>query len=762
MFTKNHIWKLFYILVIAGFFFFTFLLTNAYKEITQRHHSELRYATNIISNLITSEFQEDDMLLSFIAKEISLHGISSKNKRYIVSMIDNFLVHNPKMVGFVLLNKDTDFILSNHKVSQKLLHFLDDTSEATAKKNFQLALHSKKMILGKVYYSKKLQKWILPLQKSIRDVDDKVIAVMLVGLKIDNSARLSRIYAEKKRYIAVLKDFNLFDQLSLEYYSKPDADLYKLYTQPLNKQNISKVAKSIEKKYGYTLNDLRENEQTISYEMQNREGNDLIFALKYNQAYRYWVLIEGSKEGVLSEFFKVLYRYIAVFVVVTFILYLLFKKIVSDEENKKAELIYQTEHDSFTKLPNRTYLYKHIEEWEKRYPQGYYIFYIDLDNFKYINDKYGHTFGDKIIIEVAKRLQQHCFSSEMLVRQGGDEFLILKPIENLEEITKYLESLIDEEHKEYKINNQKFRISFSIGVVKCPKNVKTIDELLSMADIAMYDAKKRKNSYSFYDEELQRDVLLKADIEQELRGAIKNNEIWIVYQPQIYANNQKIYGVEALVRWENKRLGFVGPDKFISVAEKSGLIVELGEYIFRKSLEEIAALKSELGVDFRLSINISVAQFMQKEFLKRCLKIINEYEFDKKSLTFEVTESMMIEQTDKVLPILNAIKEEGIEISMDDFGTGYSSLSTLHALPIDELKIDKSFIDVILSDTKEELLVESIINIGKNFNMKTLAEGVEDLQQLQKLQELSCDIIQGYYFSKPLKIAALKEYIQER
>jgi predicted signal transduction protein with EAL and GGDEF domain len=350
----------------------------------------------------------------------------------------------------------------------------------------------------------------------------------------------------------------------------------------------------------------------------------------------------------------------------------------------------------------------------------------------------------------------------MLVRQGGDEFLILKPIENLEEITKYLESLIDEEHKEYKINNQKFRISFSIGVVKCPKNVKTIDELLSMADIAMYDAKKRKNSYSFYDEELQRDVLLKADIEQELRGAIKNNEIWIVYQPQLYANNQKIYGVEALVRWENKRLGFVGPDKFISVAEKSGLIVELGEYIFRKSLEEIAALKSELGVDFRLSINISVAQFMQKEFLKRCLKIINEYEFDKKSLTFEVTESMMIEQTDKVLPILNAIKEEGIEISMDDFGTGYSSLSTLHALPIDELKIDKSFIDVILSDTKEELLVESIINIGKNFNMKTLAEGVEDLQQLQKLQELSCDIIQGYYFSKPLKIAALKEYIQER
>jgi EAL domain-containing protein (putative c-di-GMP-specific phosphodiesterase class I) len=330
---------------------------------------------------------------------------------------------------------------------------------------------------------------------------------------------------------------------------------------------------------------------------------------------------------------------------------------------------------------------------------------------------------------------------------------------DLDKIEDFIDALVHEELKEYRIDNLKLRIGFSIGVVACPYNGKTLDELLSMADIAMYDAKKRKNTYAFYNEILQKEALFKADIEQELRGALQNNEIWMVYQPQTYTNTQKIYGVEALVRWKNERLGFVGPDKFISVAEKSGRILELGEYIFRKSLEEIGDLKRELDIDFRLSINISVAQFMQKEFLKRCLKIIDEYGFDKKSLTFEVTESMMIERTDKILPILNAIKDEGIEISMDDFGTGYSSLSTLRELPIDELKIDKSFIDVILSDTKEEVLVENIINIGKNFKMKTLAEGVEDEEQFKKLQSLSCDIIQGYYFSRPLRVEELKEYL---
>jgi EAL domain-containing protein (putative c-di-GMP-specific phosphodiesterase class I) len=254
---------------------------------------------------------------------------------------------------------------------------------------------------------------------------------------------------------------------------------------------------------------------------------------------------------------------------------------------------------------------------------------------------------------------------------------------------------------------------------------------------------------------------MKTDIEQELRAAIKKDELWMVYQPQINIDGT-LYGVEALIRWQNKKLGFVGPDKFISVAEESGLMRELGEFIIKRSLKEINIIKKELDVNFSLSINISVIQLMEFDFLENILKMINDEKFDKCKLTLEITESLSIQDLDKVLPILHAIREEGIEISLDDFGTGYSSLSVLKDLPINELKIDKSFVDEILYDDSEKVLVQSIINIGKNFGMKTLAEGVENIEQIKVLKEAQCDIFQGFYYSKPLKKNDLVKFLNKK
>jgi len=254
--------------------------------------------------------------------------------------------------------------------------------------------------------------------------------------------------------------------------------------------------------------------------------------------------------------------------------------------------------------------------------------------------------------------------------------------------------------------------------------------------------------------------IFKTDIEQELRSAIEKDELWMVYQPQINADGT-LYGVEALIRWENEKLGLVGPDKFISVAEDTGLIKELGEFIISTSLKEIKKIQSDLNIKFSLSINISVIQLMEFDFLKRLLSLIKYENFDKSILTIEITESLSIEDLDESLPLLNAIKNEGIEISLDDFGTGYSSLSILKKLPINELKIDKSFIDEILYDEREKALVKSIINIGKNFGMKTLAEGVESLEQVEELKNSKCDIFQGYYFSKPLNKDDLIQYLHK-
>lgn len=759
MLVKNNIWKLFYIIIGAGILFFTILLFNAHKEISDRYHSQLRYSTIIVSNYVTSALEQDEMLLSFISKEISSYAIY-KNKKHVVSLIDNFLYHNKQIVGFVLVDTNAKYILSSSHISEKLLNLVDSSSppHSHSRHNFNLALKSDRMILGKLYYSDFVKAWIIPLQKAVKDKDGKVIAVMVAGLKLVD-AKLSKLYASKNRYVAVLKDFNGFNQLCIQYYSKPNSDLKELYTTPIYKENIYLTQKVIKDKYGYTLDDLRKNGETITYDMENEDGRDMFFGLKYNDYYDYWILLEGEKIAFWKDFRNVFYRYVFIFLVVFSVLYLLFKKIAEADAKKKKELIYQAEHDILTHLPNRTYLYKNIDRWNVKYSDGYYVLFIDLDNFKNINDKFGHSIGDKILIEVAKRLKKYFSNGEMLIRQGGDEFIILFPLINLKKLEATLKDLMLDSSQEYIIDIQKFRIGFSIGVCEYPKDATSIEDLLSLADIAMYDAKRRKNTYSHYNDKLNKEMMFKADIEQELRGAIKNNEIWMVYQPQVYAKNGAIYGVESLVRWKNKKLGFVPPDKFIEVAEQSGLILELGEYIFRKALGEISKLKTEMGIDFRLSVNISVAQFMEKGFLPRLLKVIEEFDFDKSFLTLELTESMSIEATDHILPVLNAIKDEGIEISMDDFGTGYSSLSVLRELPIDELKIDKSFIDVILSDEKEGALVSGIVNIGKNFQMVTLAEGVEDVEQLEILKSFSCDIIQGYYFSKPLKIDELKEYL---
>lgn len=294
-----------------------------------------------------------------------------------------------------------------------------------------------------------------------------------------------------------------------------------------------------------------------------------------------------------------------------------------------------------------------------------------------------------------------------------------------------------------------------------PSDASSIEELLSLADTAMYEAKKRKNSYCLFSEKMRHHNIIQTDIEHELRGAIEKNELWMVYQPQINADGS-LCGVEALIRWENEKLGFVGPDKFISVAEHTGLMKELGEFIISTSLRDIKVIQSLQAISFNLSINISVVQLMESDFLENFLEIVENEKFDKSFLTLEITESLSIEDLSEVLPLLHAIRKEGIKLSLDDFGTGYSSLSILKDLPINELKIDKSFIDNILYDEHEKDLVQTIINIGKNFKMKTLAEGVESLGQVEELKNGNCDIFQGYYYSKPLSKEQLINFLANR
>jgi len=313
--------------------------------------------------------------------------------------------------------------------------------------------------------------------------------------------------------------------------------------------------------------------------------------------------------------------------------------------------------------------------------------------------------------------------------------------------------------KPYHIKQFSFVIGASVGIAKYPDHGDTLDMLLRASDIAMYEAKKYKNSVRLFVPFMQEGYLNRVNVEHTLRKALAKNELYMVYQPQM-DHEGKIYGVEALVRWQSEELGLVPPDKFIPIAEASGLMPELGHFIIHTTLKEMKALQLSLGVTFQTSINISIKQFMEENFLEKLTRELESAKLMHVSLCLEITESLFIEDIDYILPLLQTIHDMGLHISMDDFGTGYSSLSILRKLPIDELKIDKSFVDAILNDITAEKMVQNIISIGKNLDLAIVAEGVETKEQDALLKTLGCDRFQGYLYAKPLTADALKAFVE--
>jgi len=760
MILTNNIWKIFYAMLLGALFLLSSMLYSVYTDISERHHSQIEHYTSIVENAIHADLYEKEIMLNFIGHEI-LNQQKNNTINYISTFLDNFLAENRKLAGLGFIGVDGKFRYYSSNLNNLNLENVNFLQDENTKQSFTRVLSSEQMLLGRTYYFEAIKKWVIPFRKTIRDKNGTALGVMSTGLQLQNSKNyLIDTEGLENKEILIIRSKDKEGLMYRQYYSKKGINFIDYYNTPVSNEQMKLSLKEIQYRYpNLTLEKLRKEPKSISFLLKNSKNITMLYGLKFDPIYRHWILIESTTDEIRGEFLTVVYIYISLFVIVLILFFILFKKIATSENKKSAELIYQAEHDLLTELPNRVYMYKHIIEWRKYHSDKFHIIYIDLDNFKNINDKFGHKTGDKVLVQVSKRLKKFISQHDMLIRQGGDEFILLTKSRSEHKLDNYLKSLITIVSKEYFIDDKEFRIGLSIGVARYPLDASNVEELLSLADTAMYEAKKVKNTYSLFSENLRHQTALKADMEQELRAAIKKNELYMVYQPQITLKDGSIYGVEALVRWENKKLGYVGPDKFIAIAEQTGLIMELGEFIIRRAFDELNSIKEKIKQELRLSINISVVQFMEKSFLEDLLTLIELYEFNKKELTLELTESLSIEDLDEVLPLLNAVRAEGIEISLDDFGTGYSSLSMLRELPIDELKIDKSFIDTIVEDEKEKSLVRNIINIGENFSMKTLAEGVETQEQVRILKENDCDIIQGYYYSKPLKYEKLLEYL---
>lgn len=430
---------------------------------------------------------------------------------------------------------------------------------------------------------------------------------------------------------------------------------------------------------------------------------------------------------------------------------------VSEQELKKnyAHIEQLAYHDGLTGLYNRVafmkYAYKIFHDASVG-ASKHAIFFIDLDNFKNINDTLGHDYGDLLLKDVSDRMLSCIASEDILARNGGDEFLILKNrFDTVDDLENFASQLVNVVHHPFILNDETAVVSMSVGIAVFPNNGLTVSELIKNADIAMYNAKNSgKNSYRFFDSYMEDDVNRKNDLADILSHVIDKNEIYLQYQPQVNVESGQVTGYEALMRIESELVGFISPAEFIPIAEETGIINILGEWALIEACNfNQVLIKSGFG-PLRVSVNVSTTQLKDDHLIDIIKSIPEKTGMDLKHLEIEITESVLMNSFEHNLKLINQMKELGCSIALDDFGTGYSSFNYLTQIPIDTLKIDKSFIDGICSNEKDRCIADSIIDLAHKMDISVVAEGVEDNEQLQILQNQFCDTLQGYLFSKPL------------
>ncbi|MFD0697742.1 EAL domain-containing protein [Paenibacillus sp. GCM10027628] len=437
-------------------------------------------------------------------------------------------------------------------------------------------------------------------------------------------------------------------------------------------------------------------------------------------------------------------------------------KNMTERKEAEARITFMAYHDVLTELPNRTLLYKQLNdllEERSRNRQMFAIMFIDLDNFKDINDSFGHFVGDDILKRFARKLRQLITEKGQAARFGGDEFAVILDMDRIHEIEDLAVQVVDYFKQQPLIleGTEQF-VTTSIGISLYPNDGNTPEKLLRNADLAMYKAKQSgKNRYLFFANEISDELREKRIMVSDLRKAISEDELEVYYQPLIDLKTQRVIGSEALVRWPHKEQGYVSPTVFIPIAEEYGLIDVLGYWVLKTACLQNVRWKDKYDVPLIISVNVSYQQFQRYDFVDVVNEVLQDTGLNPERLHLEITESTALVNLEHTRLILRRLQQLGVSISMDDFGTGYSSLSCVKDLSIDKLKIDRSFITNISTDERDAAIVKTIIALSRNLNMKVLAEGVERKEQLDKLAEYECDEIQGYLFSPPLSSVKFEE-----
>lgn len=435
---------------------------------------------------------------------------------------------------------------------------------------------------------------------------------------------------------------------------------------------------------------------------------------------------------------------------------------VTEQKMIEKQVEFLAHHDTLTGLPNRMTAKTRCEQsiaYAKRNDSKVALLFIDLDDFKTINDSLGHALGDTMLRMVSIRLKRHMRQTDTLSRQGGDEFLMmLTDVHDIEDVSIVAQKLLAEFEKPFQLEHHTLSSSISMGIALYPDDGKHFEALLQRADTAMYKAKEAgRNTYCFFTEAMNQEIFEHLSIQNDLKQALVEQQFILHYQPQIHLARNTISGVEALLRWNHPSHGLVPPMRFIPVAESTGLILEIGEWVIHEACHQ-AAKWHQQGMLITMAVNISAVQFKRGNLEHVIEHALQHSGLNPQYLELELTESILIHDTENVLHAIQKLKSLGIKLSIDDFGTGYSSLSYLKRFAVDKLKIDQSFIRDLLKDQEDNVIVKAIIQMAKSLGLKTIAEGVENQEIVQLVQHYGCDEIQGFYFAKPMSANDFTHY----
>lgn len=435
-----------------------------------------------------------------------------------------------------------------------------------------------------------------------------------------------------------------------------------------------------------------------------------------------------------------------------------------DELYKNSESIKKLAYsDNLTELPNRIAFIEMLDSimLTLRSDEIIGVMDIDLDNFKNINDTLGHSYGDELLIDVTHRLKQVIDENDYLARIGGDEFIILS--QNLVDTVSYEEKIkkvIKVFSYPFVLSTKEYFITVSIGIVFAPKDGKTAQTIVKNMDSALYIAKANgKNTYAYFEPVFNQMLTEKIELQSELRSAIEKKEFVLYYQAQMDLMHKKVLGFEALIRWKHPSKGLLYPSEFIYLAEESGLIIPIGEWVLKAACLQLKEWMNMGHNSIKMAVNLSARQFKDKDFVHMVLDTIESTNIDPNMLVLEITESVALDDLEYTISTIKELKSIGVNFSLDDFGTGYSSMSYLKKLPVSNLKIDKSFLDTIMDDISDQKIVQAIICLAKNLDLNIIAEGVERSEQEQFLQDSNCNMAQGFLYSKPVPKERAVEYL---